>query len=764
MARRLMFTMLVCVFSIAGFAEGVICFSGRVTDSSGGGLPYANVAASCRDTLIVAITDGSGAYKMELPQSDSISVRVSYEGFKPQSFVITDPGSYVERDIELEEDAIALQEVVVKGSNAIHGKEKSIYFPTKTQQKGTNSGIGLLYNMMIPELRVTKNSGSVVTSDNKVVTQCINGVPASVSEIKSLRPKDIIRIDFYPVPTGKFARYEAVVDYVVRYRNHGGYVDLKAATTIINTAGDYDLTIKYNSGKWNHSILGGIDFSDNRKHATISDEWIGLSQPFGKHSATSKYKKTDFSHFLHWGGTRTGSDTYLSLKAGILGNNTPHSDSETTTIYSPEVFPTSAAAITKKAKGMGAYLNEYLQLTISKSQYLTLEASYQYGHSDYDRLMTESSFVSSSSAKEDSHEYYAGITYSLNTASAGNLTLQLYDIGDAFKDRYGGDTTSRQSLVNNYLKGSLIYRLSLSDRLYLQTDLSLQHVVSKVNDTKERTWLFLPMVYISLKTGERGRIIFNGKTGYVTPPIQWKSDVSQDVNAYEQIRGNKNLYHFPAYMPSISYSYSMKNIAMNLAVSSFLSNHSVRDTYLTENNKLIHTYSIGDSFCGFMFDYKLTSYLLNNSLQLSAGVGYDVTKTNDEQKKRWGGFRYSLDMMYSCGDFVFSGSYMSKAKGIEFTGSTYSEYPYNYSLSAAYAKGRWYASMDLNNIFGSSHRGKEYITSTVYSNATTTKSRDYYPSITFSISYSFDFGHKKVEHEESDFDRTISTGYLRPKE
>lgn len=222
--------------------------------------------------------------------------------------------------------------------------------------------------------------------------------------------------------------------------------------------------------------------------------------------------------------------------------------------------------------------------------------------------------------------------------------------------------------------------------------------------------------------------------------------------------------HFLAYMPSVSYLYSLKNVDMNFAVNSFLSKHSVQDSYLLENNRLVHTYRPGKSFRYLSFDYKLTTYLLNRNLQLSGGVGYNTTKTNDEQRKRWGGFRYSLDLMYSSGIFSFSGSYMSGIKGIEFTGSCYSEVPRCYNLSASYSKGCWYASIELDNVFESKHYGKEYVNSPVYRRTVSIKSWEYSPLVTFKLSYNIDLGHKKIEHVEELFDKSISTGYLRPKE
>lgn len=723
-----------------------------------------SIKANGSGTSKVGTSDASGFYKISLPESDSISVCFSYEGFKTQNFVFSGRREQITKNVTLEEDAIALQEVVVKGNNVIHGNEKTIYFPTRNQIKGTNTGFGLLYNMMIPELRVDKRNGFVTTSYNTNVTQCINGVPASMTELKSIRPKDVIRIDFYPIPTGKFARYEAVIDYVVRNNNKGGYVDIKTSTTILNAAGDYNATLKYNHNSWINNFIGGFDFAENKKSKSIVDEWIGLTPEFRKQSLTDKFKKDEYRQNLHWGLTKTTDKLQISLKTDILGNSTPHSDSENSLNYTPDVYSSLSSTVRSDTKSFGTYFNGELQWNINKRQYLIFDASYQYGHSRFNRSLTESAYSSSLSTTENSHSFYTGVIYSLSTERNRNLTFQLYEIGDIYKDRYRGDINERQSLDNNYIKADILYKYPFSKRLYAQANLSVEYVLSKVNETKENTWLFQPSFYVSYKTGSNGRLILNAKTGYVSPPIEWKSDIYQNVNAYEQIKGNKDLHHFLVYLPSVSYSYSFSDIKMNATVSSYLSRHSVQDAYYQENNKLIHTFIQGGHLRYFAFDYKLTSYLFNNSLQLSGGIGYDVTKTNNEFKDAWKCFRYSFDFMYSIGDFSFSGNYSSKRKGFELTGSTYSRIPYFYSFSSAYSKGHWYAAIDLNNIFGCQHYGEEYINSSLYKRTCRQRSPEFYSSITFSLSYNFDFGHKKVERDDEVIDKSISTGFLRPKE
>lgn len=764
MTHRLLLVFIILLYRVACYGGDVTTLSGVVIDKSGAGLPGASVRAFCSDSVIYVITDVSGLYNMELPRLDSISVCVSFEGFKPQNFIIIGSKEHIEKNIVLQEDAIALQEVVVQGSNVIHKNDKSIYFPAKNQRKGTNTGLGLLYNMMIPELRVDKRNGNVVTSDNKNVTQCINGVPASLTEIKNIRPKDIIRIDFYTVPTGKFARYDAVIDYVVRHNNYGGYIDIKTSTTVINAAGDYDVTLRYSHGKWVQNLMGGFDFAYNKKNRNEADELVALSPQFERHSLTDKYKRADNNQYLHWGLTKTTENLQLSFKTGMMGNSTPHSDSENFVYYEPEVYSSSKSVILSDSKGIGTYINGYVQWTINKNQYLTFNASYQYGHSGYNRQMSEDTYSSAISTRENSHKFSMGMCYSLNVAKRGNLTFHLFDNGDIFKDRYEGDVVGNQKLVNNTITVSLYYKFAFSKRLNVQSDLSLQHVISKVDDTKENTWLFLPTLYVSYKTSERGRIVLNAKSGSVSPPIEWKSDIYQNVNAYEQIKGNKDLYHIPAYLPSVSYSYSLKKMTMNFVVNSFLAKHSVQDKYYLENSKLVHTYCLGKSFCAFSFVYKLTSYLLNNNLQLSGGVGYDVAKTNDEMREKWRNIRYSIDLMYSCGDFVLSGSYNSKSKGLNFTGSGNFDEPYYYSLSVSYSRGHWYASLSFNNFFSSKPFRTEYMNSSVYKSTVMVRSWEYSPSIMLKLSYNVDFGKKKVEHDDVVPEKNISTGYLCPKE
>lgn len=755
---------LAVISSIACYGGDVTTLSGIVSDKGGAGLPYATVRAVSLGEARTVQTDVTGLYSLTVPCSDSIVVSVSYEGFKSQKAVFRGKQVEIRRDFVLEEDAVALQEVVVQGSRVIHGNSKSMYFPVQKQRKGTNTGLGLLANMMIPELRISKTSGTVTTSDRKNVTLCINGVSASREEINAVRPNDVIRIDYHPVPTGKFAGYEAVVDYIVRSYRHGGYLELRSSTTLLNTAGEYGAVLKYNCNTWTHSLIAGTDFTDYRKNENEVEEKVGLPVSFKRKSVTDDYRLSSTKPYFYWGMNRITDRVQISLKVGGVMEHIPHSDNVSSSAYLPAVYSPSLSVVRENARNASIYLNGYTYYTLDKKNYLMLAGSYQYGHNDFDRTMTEGAYGSAVSTMENSHDFSVGLTYIHNTEKNGGFTFRLYDLGNVYKDRYGGDVDSRQRLVNNYIQADLQYRYSFSERLFAQTELTLRHVSSKVSDAEENTWLFLPTLYVSCKTGEKGHLVVNAKTGYVAPPIQWKSDLYQNVNAYEQVKGNKELEHVVAYMPSVSYSYSFSRLMMNASVNAFLSRHSIHDVYYQENNRLIHSYALGKSLCQFMFDYKVTSFLLDNSLQVSGGISYYTMKTNDDFRNPLRGFVCSFDAMYSCGSFTFSGSYVSKYKSMDFTSSAYSDLPCVYSLSASYAKGGWFASVSLANFFNRKTYGKEYINSEIYQRTDRFISPDISPSVIVKLSYCFDFGRKKLDRNVDEPQKTISTGYLRPKD
>jgi len=98
-----------------------------------------------------------------------------------------------------------LDEVVVKASYLSRGDDHIIAMPTKEQRKHAVTGYDLLNNLMIPGISVDRLKGIVATPAGNA-TLYIDGRQVDFREIQSLRPKDISRVEFYDIPTGKYSK------------------------------------------------------------------------------------------------------------------------------------------------------------------------------------------------------------------------------------------------------------------------------------------------------------------------------------------------------------------------------------------------------------------------------------------------------------------------------------------------------------------------------------------------------------------------------
>lgn len=75
---------------------------------------------------------------------------------------------------------------------------------------------------MIPELDVDRMDGKVSTLGGEA-TLYIDGRKVDSKEVKNLNPKDIDKVEYYDVPSGKYMNDVAAVNFITEYKT-GGYV------------------------------------------------------------------------------------------------------------------------------------------------------------------------------------------------------------------------------------------------------------------------------------------------------------------------------------------------------------------------------------------------------------------------------------------------------------------------------------------------------------------------------------------------------------
>ena len=360
---------------------------GNISDTKGAGLPYVNVKAEVMGTDRVghAVSDANGYYELTFDSpGDSCRVVYSCIGFKTYSCILPFNKSS-RKNVKLEDDTNLLNEIKVTGALSIQQADKTIFLPTTTQRKSSNTGWELLHNMMIPELYVDKNSGKVKTTSDKDVTVCINGQPASDIEVKALRSRDIVRVDYHPNPTGKWATYQSVIDFIVRTVDDGGYLSINTSTKFITPHGDYNVYGKWRHNKWESFLYGSTTFDNDRHSGSDMEETVSLSPSFVKYTSNEDYHRKDMTangtYFLRYNGPHL----VMKADAGLNWNHTPVNTSHNDISYADNVYSPSLAAVSQTEKGISPNVNVYMQ-AIMDNQTLSCSVGYKYVDCKYPSL------------------------------------------------------------------------------------------------------------------------------------------------------------------------------------------------------------------------------------------------------------------------------------------------------------------------------------------------------------------------------------------
>ena len=110
-----------------------------------------------------------------------------------------------------------IDEVVVNATRSYAIPDGVVYIPSKEAIRHAFNINDLLARMMVAGLLVDLRSDKVSTTYGADVHFYIDGVVAQDWEVKALRPKDVLHVDYLKSPSDpKYKNYEAVVNLVMK--------------------------------------------------------------------------------------------------------------------------------------------------------------------------------------------------------------------------------------------------------------------------------------------------------------------------------------------------------------------------------------------------------------------------------------------------------------------------------------------------------------------------------------------------------------------
>ena len=587
---------------------------GRIIDKGKRPIAYANITLlNVGDTTTVSsgVSNENGDFVIPTTRQH-LQIRISCVGYDTQ-VLNCETGNI--GNIVMQETTAHLGEVVVEGDLHHSKPDRDVYIPNQRQRNAANGGIGLLDNLMIPQLDVNRISGEVKSLTNKGITFAIDERIVDKDEIDQIRPKDVLRVEYIDMPTGKFADKEVVINFVMRHYDYGGYVEVKDHSRFLHVIGMNSLQASLDHKKMNYTLLVGNGYKNERGAVDENEEDLLTDKQFHK-STVSQY-----DHIKEWrnyGVFRTRYRTEklaLTGEVGITQDRTPDYGYNEDLTYSGDITANNTAKSTTGEKNTTTYVNTVADWDITDRQRLFYETKLSFGRNRYDNTYQESDgYDIASHTKEKTFGVYGTIGYVNNLNPRNSLSLRVMEFYHHYDDEYRG-TLPRGAITAKY---QMDKHNSLESAVYL---------------------------------------------GNSNPNAAYRSEVEQIVNRYEVLRGNPDLEKtiFSTYY--IDYSLMLKNWWLMAHLEYQRLDNLTVSTYIPEGERLVHSYGNDGTLHNLSLNIQQTWFLMNRNLQLKGGILLERNILATQEGSTLSHAHCNLKAIYHIGNCALSAYYESATYG-----------------------------------------------------------------------------------------------------
>ena len=732
-------------------------------ENNGKPLPYVTVRLLETDSTFVSgvTTDTLGKYVFSNIEKGNYLVALSSIGYKPAFIQIKMSDKNLEVPlVTLETENVVLGEVVVKGSSFIRKDDHVLVIPDKQQVKHASTGYDLLYNLMIPNIEVNKRTGTVSTFGGEV-SLYINGEKADYRDVQSLRPRDIENVEYYDVPTGKYANDVAAINYIVKKRQSGGYIFADGKQTIGYMAGDYNIGGKVAHDNTSYSFWGGHTMQKYKGSIVDKNETIlfpDYTVYRNRETTAGNYRNNQ--QYMQFKVSNVYKKRNLSAQIALVRNETPSDENYGLLDYSGHYTYSTRSTDSKQEQNLSPSLRLFGNFNIGKNQTLEFTAKGSYTQNDYTRQYTENENNSLSDVKEDLYSFNFSANYNIKLQHQNSFGVDIRHYHNITSSTYAGDYSSWQHLWT----GESMFMLNYSQRfgkhftMILRPGLSWMNYKLHTEDVRR---------YCSLKTSSRFSYQFNKKqqltlaadAGVNQPDISYMNNVDQTVDFLQIKRGNPFLDDMQLYNISLLYNgvFGKLNVVGGPGYSIYT--HNVSPIYYLEGDKLIGSYRSDGNIYGLGIILNI-SYHVTDNLRTKLAFKYLNVQTRKNYNINLDSYSAILDINYFLKDFSINLFGKIPTEKIETTTLIVTKSPATYGASVSWSHKGWYIEAGTETPFTRHSRYREHADYGVYQYNQVQTSRIYQRTGYVKLAYTFDFG-RKTSRDKNDVDRSINSAIMK---
>lgn len=636
-----------------------------------------------------------------------------------------------------------LGEVVVKSSYLTREGDHILAIPTKEQRKHAVTGYDLLSNLMIPGVSVERSTGSV-TTPNGAATLYIDGREVDFRELQSLRPKDVSRVEYFDVPTGKYSKDAYAINIIMKPLNNGGYTQLDASQNVGYLYGDYNLISKFVTGTKSLNLWAGYSLENPKSSMDENETFIFPDYQLNRLQHYNNADNRQTEEYVQASISNRGRKYIWMLRGGMAWNASKNGVNNGMTEY----WKTAAAIkngsildINTRNKSYRPSVYFYGLHTFSNTKSLDYVFDGYYSRNDYDRLYNDDNVSFRSLVKEDYYYIKANANYSMAFSHRNSLAFSLYEFMRISDSEYIGTSAYNQNLHSS----ETILFADYSQRLgsfFFDINPGLSFLTYRLEGMKSINH-FTPRLQAraTYRIDKVQQLQFMFALGNTYPRINTINNVEQQIDPIIILKGNSNMDNSILLNPRLSHTLNLNKFALQTGVSYFYQNHSIISDYYIRDGHLISTFRDDCIYHRPSADISMT-YKPSGSLNMKlSGQWIEHLVRGGAEHRNLSAFSGTAMINYYVRDFSFGASIASPTRDLidsQISRKTF----WRYQLSAMWNHGNWTIEANANNLFMMKNNIVDELSASYYSFKQIDQSRSYNQYANLKIVYSFDYGKK----------------------
>lgn len=545
-------------------------------------LPFANIALIDKeDSTIVCgtISDLEGKFEISIAQTGSYLISSKYIGYEPYLVELdySDPShTFNPMTILMEPDENNLPEITVDATRAIQSLKKTTY--TFSEKDIFSSKEGRELTATLPDLHINAIDNTLSTIDGKKVLILINGIRSTNSELKTISPNRISKVEYYIVPPMRFADdAEAVVNVITIPQTKGIEVNIDAFAGQLYSS--TDISASYVNK--NNKIIANLTGFMNPYRSVRDNENGKYIYPYEDQNHEYSYTEktleygTQHSSFLSWTNIKENHHTFqidLSVSHDITYSDI---NSIITTKYG-EIRQNRIGENHDSLQAVSPTINIYYSKNFNENHSILANAVYT-GFFNHQSIRTSESYQNQTLLYD-----YMELTSKKRSIIGEFLydyTNESFDLTVGYKGQYSWlkditeNKTQQQSsehtnTASHYLYSELSRQM---DNWFYGISLggSLLYKYGTDNFSKKE---FTPSLLIGSNIGRYSTIRFNMSAFTKMPDVRQMTDNCILIMDNFYIAGNKSLKNYISYDANLRYTYNKGrslncNISYNYSIS-----------------------------------------------------------------------------------------------------------------------------------------------------------------------------------------------------